>query len=75
MPRLLLVNPWIHDFAAFDLWMRPLGFLELAAALRAQGHAVDYIDLLQVTAIEAARWGLKPPKLHQSGRGGALPIQ
>jgi hypothetical protein len=69
MARLLLINPWIHDFAAFDLWVRPLGFLELAAALRAQGHIVDYIDLLQVTAAEAVRWGLKPPKPRQSGMG------
>ena len=64
---LLLVNPWIHDFAAFDLWMRPLGFLELAAAVRSAGHAVDYIDLLQVTADEAARCGLKPSRVRPNG--------
>ena len=26
-PRILLVNPWIHDFAAYDLWAKPLGLM------------------------------------------------
>ena len=35
-PHILLVNPWIHDFAAYDFWAKPLGLLSLAAILRAQ---------------------------------------
>ena len=27
-PHILLVNPWIHDFAAYDFWAAPLGLLE-----------------------------------------------
>ncbi len=45
-PRILLVNPWIHDFAAHDFWARPLGLLYLAAILRMHGLAVSYIDCL-----------------------------
>jgi hypothetical protein len=30
---ILLVNPWIHDFAAYDLWMKPLGLLYLGGIL------------------------------------------
>ena len=45
-PRILLVNPWIHDFAAYDVWAKPLGLLTLAGILRAQGFGVSYIDCL-----------------------------
>jgi radical SAM superfamily enzyme YgiQ (UPF0313 family) len=45
-PHVLLVNPWIHDFAAYDFWAKPLGLLQLAAVLRRQGCTVSYIDCL-----------------------------
>ena len=43
-PHILLVNPWIHDFAAYDVWAKPMGLLLLAAILRDHGHDVSYID-------------------------------
>ncbi|MEW6203448.1 MAG: radical SAM protein [bacterium] len=42
----LLVNPWITDFAAYDFWIRPLGLLTVAAALRNAGFDVTLIDCL-----------------------------
>jgi hypothetical protein len=45
-PLLVLVNPWIYDFAAYDLWSRPLGLLSLAASLRQAGFSVRLIDCL-----------------------------
>jgi radical SAM superfamily enzyme YgiQ (UPF0313 family) len=45
-PHILLVNPWIHDFAAYDFWAKPLGLLGLAAILRAHGCRVSYLDCL-----------------------------
>ena len=45
-PHILLVNPWIHDFAAYDFWARPLGLLLLGAALREHGLRVSYLDCL-----------------------------
>lgn len=45
-PRVLLVNPWIHDFAAYDFWARPLGLLLLAAILRRHDYSVTYYDCL-----------------------------
>jgi radical SAM superfamily enzyme YgiQ (UPF0313 family) len=45
----LLVNPWIYDFAAYDLWVRPLGLLTIAAALRSCGLKTDFIDCLDRT--------------------------
>lgn len=44
-PRVLLVNPWIHDFAAYDFWARPLGLFTVGGLLRAAGVAVELLDL------------------------------
>lgn len=46
VPHLLLINPWIHDFAAFDFWAKPLGLLMLGGILRKQGYRITYIDCL-----------------------------
>ncbi len=46
VPHILLVNPWIHDFAAYDVWAKPYGLLSLTAQLRAWGLRVSYIDCL-----------------------------
>jgi hypothetical protein len=45
---ILLINPWIYDFAAFDLWAKPLGLLYIAALLRNRGYEIDYIDCLDI---------------------------
>lgn len=42
----LLVNPWIYDFAAYDLWLRPYGLLRLGGLLRTRGYRVALLDLL-----------------------------
>ena len=44
--NILLVNPWITDFAAHDLWIRPLGLLYAGAFLRARGHEVRLVDCM-----------------------------
>ncbi len=45
-PHILCINPWIHDFAAFDFWAKPLGLLSIAAILREKGLKVSFIDCL-----------------------------
>jgi radical SAM superfamily enzyme YgiQ (UPF0313 family) len=50
--RILLINPWIYDFAAYDFWIKPLGLLTLGAILRQNGFEVTVIDCLN-TAFEA----------------------
>jgi len=42
---LLLVNPWITDFAAFDLWAKPVGLLSIAKYLMKFGYKINFIDL------------------------------
>jgi len=44
--KVLLVNPWIHDFAAYDLWARPLGLLIVGSVVRRNGVEVSFIDCL-----------------------------
>jgi len=46
VPHILLVNPWIHDFAAYDFWAKPMGLLTIAGMLRAHGITVAFIDCL-----------------------------
>lgn len=67
---IVLINPWIHDFAAYDLWSKPYGLLQLAAHLRQKGYFIHFIDCLDVyhPAMEA-NTGLKPPKRRRYGTG------
>jgi radical SAM superfamily enzyme YgiQ (UPF0313 family) len=45
--NLLLINPWIYDFTAYDLWSQPLGLLYIASFLRYHGFNIQYIDCLR----------------------------
>jgi radical SAM superfamily enzyme YgiQ (UPF0313 family) len=44
--RILLINPWIYDFAAYCEWSEPLGLLSIAAVLQESGYQVALIDCL-----------------------------
>ena len=46
MHNVLLINPWIFDFAAYDFWNKPLGLLYLASLLRMNGFNVFFVDCL-----------------------------
>ncbi len=61
-PHLLLVNPFIQDFTAFDLWAKPLGLLYLAGALRANGYQVHLLDCLDVHFKGAESLASLPPR-------------
>ncbi len=45
-PRILLINPWITDFSAYNFWIKPLGLLRIASLLRENGFRVTLIDCL-----------------------------
>ncbi|MBN2282182.1 MAG: radical SAM protein [Candidatus Marinimicrobia bacterium] len=45
-PNILLVNPWIADFAAYDLWSKPLGLLYIGAFLRKYNYEISLLDFL-----------------------------
>ncbi|MHC4270294.1 MAG: B12-binding domain-containing radical SAM protein [Planctomycetota bacterium] len=44
--NILLINPWIHDFTAFNLWAKPLGLLYVGSTLQRFGYRVFMIDCL-----------------------------
>jgi len=44
--NILLINPWITDFAAYDFWVKPLGLLYVASFLRERRHQVRLVDCL-----------------------------
>ncbi len=64
-PHILCVNPWIHDFAAFDFWAKPLGLLSIAAILRENGLEVSFLDCLDRFHPKEER----PGKILWDGRG------
>ncbi len=69
-PSLILINPWIYDFAAYDLWSKPLGLLYLASELRRKGFTIHLIDCMDVDCpAMVGRSSLKPPKRRQYGTG------
>jgi hypothetical protein len=63
-PRILLVNPPIYDFAAYDFWLKPYGLLSVAGYLRGKADFTlfDYLDRLhpfmaRQKALASDRWG------------------
>ncbi|MGO8989393.1 MAG: B12-binding domain-containing radical SAM protein [bacterium] len=49
-PHILLINPWITDFASHNLWIKPLGLLRIAGLLRVNGFRITLIDCLDYSA-------------------------
>lgn len=46
MKRILLVNPWIADTAAYNFWIRPIGLYEIATWLYQRGALPLLLDTL-----------------------------
>lgn len=45
--NILLINPWIYDFTAYDFWLKPLGLLYIAALLKEHTNfSLSFIDCL-----------------------------
>ena len=63
-PRILGINPWITDFAAFNVWSRPVGLLACLDMLRNGGASIALMDCLDPTWDEIA-W----PKPGKYGTG------
>ncbi|MFH1717051.1 MAG: B12-binding domain-containing radical SAM protein [Planctomycetota bacterium] len=78
-PKILLVNPPMLDFAAYDFWLKPYGLLSVAGYLRGKADfkLFDYLDrsnpfMLRQKVLGSDRWGRgrfcceriqKPPSL------------
>ena len=63
-PKILLVNPPIYDFAAYDFWLKPYGLLSVAGYLRGKADfkLFDYLDrthpfVARERQLESDQWG------------------
>jgi len=71
MRNILLINPWIYDFAAYDCWNKPIGLLYLASFLRMNGANVYFLDCSWSLSSRYAAGSLTAiPKRKISGEGG-----
>jgi hypothetical protein len=64
MTRILLVNPPIYDFAAYDFWIKPYGLLSVAGYIRgkAEFRLFDYLNrahplVAEDEQLKSDRWG------------------
>ena len=67
MPMILLVNPPIYDFTAYDFWLKPYGLLTVAGYLRGKADFAlfDYLDRLHPFLatqdnLKSGQWGKGP---------------
>lgn len=68
--RILLVNPWIYDFAAYDYWLKPYGLLCLATYLRRLDYDTYLLDCLDSNHPGLAdEKGVTSPRRYSSGHG------
>ncbi len=68
--NILLVNAPVYDFAAYDLFSKPLGLLYLGAFLRQMGYGVRLLDAMDR---HHPAWNTQPnlqlPKVRPNGTG------
>ena len=62
----LLINPWIYDFAAYDMWAKPVGLLTIASRLRRWGAQVRMWDAMARTSRSGAKHA---PAMRSYGTG------
>jgi len=55
-PHILLINPWISDFAAYNFWIKPLGLLYITSLLRDSKFRITLIDCLDFS-IKTKKYG------------------
>lgn len=70
--KILLVNPYIYDFTAYDLWLRPLGLLYIAAVLKKYTNCelywLDTLDRFQEGAYSPGDPAMKRSKANGRGK-------
>ncbi len=62
--EILLVNPWIADFAAYDLWAKPLGLLYIGAFIQNYGYNISLLDF-----VDRQKWNIEKIGIDKDGRG------
>jgi len=63
LPHILLINPWITDFAAYNFWIKPFGLLSIGSLLRRNGFRITLLDCLDSTIKTKSYGDGKLPKV------------
>lgn len=70
MKKILLINPMVYDFDAFDVWLQPLGLLYIGAFLEKYGHKVSLIDCMDRWDLDILKkQGRVAPRMIKHGQG------
>lgn len=67
--KILLINPWIYDFAAYDHWLKPLGLLYVAQKLKDSEISFHLIDCLDRYHPQLIKYLEHQPKTNEYGCG------
>ena len=62
MKKVLLVNPWIYDFSAYDFGIKPVGLLRIGQFLRKKGIEVNLVDCLERCSTHKDEYGFSKIK-------------
>lgn len=65
--KIVLINPPVYDFAAFDLWAKPFGLLLIASYLKENSFQIKFIDAMD--PFHPLLEGLPSPKRKKFGIG------
>ncbi|MFP4084505.1 MAG: B12-binding domain-containing radical SAM protein [Desulfonatronovibrio sp.] len=63
-PRVLGINPWVYDFAAYNVWSRPAGLLTCLDMFARSGSDTALLDLMD-KELSLSGW----PAAKDSGKG------
>ena len=61
--KVVLINPWIYDFAAVNLWSRPLGLLKVAEWLSRFDVELAMLDCTDVFKTKKFGTGAYPREI------------
>ncbi|MCX8026809.1 MAG: radical SAM protein [Thermodesulfovibrionales bacterium] len=61
--KVLLINPWIYDFSAYNMWAMPLGLLKTAEYLSQYDADISFIDCLKTQKTRHYNTGKYPYRI------------
>lgn len=62
MSNILLVNPWIYDFSAYNLGIKPVGLLLIGQYLKNKSHNISLVDCLDGASTRIDEYGFSKIK-------------
>ena len=72
--KVLLINPPIYDFSAYNLWAKPIALLKIANILKKNGIDFTFYDALDVSSLTIEEKKKYKIKIKPSGRHNYIKI-